>query len=108
VAGAAILVDVQAFSKYNDCAKYLLTVTDLYFSKYVRMIQLKSKTGAGVANTLQKILKERKAEKLWVDKGTEFYNKDVQKLITLNSTVDEEKSSVVERWNRWRRVQRML
>jgi len=29
---------------------------------------------------LQKIFKERKAEKIWVDKDKEFYNKDVQKL----------------------------
>jgi len=30
----------------------------------------------------------------------EFYNKEVQKLVTLYSTENEEKSSVVERWNR--------
>jgi len=32
--------------------------------------------------------------------GTEFYNKEVQKLVSLYSTENEEKSSVVERWNR--------
>jgi len=37
---------------------------------------------------------------LWVGKGGEFYNKDAQKLITLYSTENEEKASVVERWNR--------
>jgi len=61
---------------------------------------LKSKTGTEVAGALQKIFKERQAEKLWVYKGKEFYNKDVQKLITFYSTENEEKSSVVERWNR--------
>jgi len=44
----------------------------------------------------KKIFKKRKPEKLWVDKGKEFYNK----LVDLYSTENEEKSSVVERWNR--------
>ena len=35
-----------------------------------------------------------------VDKGKEFYNKDVKGLIKLYSTENEEKSSVVERWIR--------
>ena len=37
---------------------------------------------------------------MWVDKGKEFYNKDVEELIELYSTENEEKSSVVERWIR--------
>ncbi|XP_052818094.1 uncharacterized protein LOC128244118 [Mya arenaria] len=37
---------------------------------------------------------------MWVDKGKEFYNKDVQNLVEIYSTENEEKSSVVERWNR--------
>ena len=37
---------------------------------------------------------------MWVDKGKEFYNKDVKELIELYSTENEEKSSVVERWIR--------
>ena len=37
---------------------------------------------------------------MWVDKGKEFYNKDVKELIKLDSTENEEKSSVVERWIR--------
>jgi len=64
------------------------------------MFPLKSKTGTEVAGALQKIFKERKAEKIWVDKGKKFYNKDVHRLKTLYSTENEEKSSVVERWNR--------
>ena len=35
-----------------------------------------------------------------VDKGREFYNKDVHKLVELYSTENEEKSSVIERCNR--------
>ena len=90
---------MQAFSEFNNGVKYLLAVIDI-FSKYGWLIPLKSKTGVEVANALQNIFKERKPEKLWVDKGKEFYNRDVQKLISLYSTENEEKSSVVERWNR--------
>ena len=44
---------------------------------------------------------KRKPEKLWTDKGQEFYNKNVKELgVELYSTENEEKSSVVERWNR--------
>ena len=37
---------------------------------------------------------------MWVDKGREFYNKDIQKLVELYSTENEEKSCVIERFNR--------
>ena len=37
---------------------------------------------------------------MWVDRGWEFYNKDVQKLVKLYSTENEEKSCVIERFNR--------
>jgi len=40
-------------------------------------LPLKNKTGTEVAGALQKVFKERKPEKLWVDKGKEFYNKHV-------------------------------
>ena len=37
---------------------------------------------------------------MWVDKGKKLYNKDVQKLVTLYYTENEEKSCVIERFNR--------
>ena len=66
------------------------------------MIPLKNKTGEAVANAFEKIFSEgRMPKKLWVDKGKEFYNKDVKSLaVELYSTENEEKSCVVERWNR--------
>ena len=97
---AADLVDMQAFAKFNDGIKYLLTVIDV-FSKYGWIVPLKSKTGVEVAKAFNKIFKERKPEKLWVDKKKEFYNKNVKALgVELYSTENEEKSCVVERWNR--------
>jgi len=96
---AADLVDMQAFSKFNNGIKYLVTVIDVFF-RYGWTVPLKTKTGLEAANALKKIFQQRKSKKLWVDRGKEFYNKHVQKLIPLYSTENEEKSSIVERWNR--------
>ena len=90
---------MTAFSKFNQGFRYLLLVIDI-FSKYGWIIPLKNKEGKIVALALKTIFKERKPEKMWVDKGKEFYNKDVKGLIELYSTENEEKSSVVERWIR--------
>ena len=95
---AADLIDMQAFSKDNNGIKYLLTVIDI-FSKFVWIVPLKRKTGQEVANVFSRILKERRPSKMWVDKGRELYNKDVQKLVELYSTENEEKSCVIERFN---------
>ena len=97
---AVDLVDMQSFSKFNNGIKYLLMVIDV-FSKYGWIVPLKSKTGVDVANALSKIFEERRCMKMWTDKGKEFYNKHVKDLgVALYSTENEEKSSVVERWNR--------
>ena len=103
---AADLVDMSSYSKQNKGYKYILAVIDV-FSKYGWMIPVKNKSGETVAEAFEKI-KGRKPEKLWVDKGSEFYNKYVKSLFkgsqsetsSVYSTENEEKSSVVERWNR--------
>ena len=77
----------------------MLTVINI-FSEFVCIVPLKRKTGQEVVNTFSRILKERRPSKTWVDKGREFYNKDVQKLIALYSAESEEKSCVIERFNR--------
>ena len=90
---------MKAFSEFNQGFNFLLLVIDI-FSKYGWIIPLENKEGKTVASALKTIFKERKTEKTWVDKGKEFYNKDVKALIELYSTENEEKSSVVERWIR--------
>ena len=60
----------------------------------------KRKTEQELTNAFSRILKERKPSKTWVDRGRVFYNKDVQKLVELYSTENEEKSCVIERFNR--------
>ena len=62
---------MQVFSKDNNGIKYLLTVIDV-FSKFVWIVPLKRKTGQKVADAFSRILKERKACKVWVDRGKNF------------------------------------
>ena len=93
------------FSKWNNGVRYLLMVIDV-FSKFGWIEPLKNKKGETVVKAFNKILKTgRKPKYLWSDKGVEFYNKGFKTLlekegISLYSTENEEKSSVVERWNR--------
>ena len=56
---AADLRDMPAFSKDNNGIKYLLTVIDI-FSKFVRIVPLKRKTGQESANAFSRILKRTK------------------------------------------------
>ena len=95
----ADLADISALSKDNEGINFLLLVINI-FSKYGWIVPLKDKKGETVANALKTIFKERRPEKLWTDKGREFYNKDVKEIINLYSTENEEKSSIVERWIR--------
>ena len=68
---------MQAFQKI--IMEYLLTVIDVFY-KFVWTAPLERKTGQEVANAFSSIVKERRPSKTSVDRGREFYNKDVQKL----------------------------
>ena len=102
---AADLVEMQSFARSNKGYKYLLMIIDV-FSKYGWVVPLKTKTGIEVADAFQHLWETQKPPlKLWTDKGKEFYNKTMKRLlqkhnVELYSTENEEKSSVVERWNR--------
>ena len=69
------LADMQLLSKYNKRYRFLLCVIDI-FSKYAWVIPLKDKKGISIVTWLQKIIdgSKRKLNKIWVDKGSEFYN----------------------------------
>ena len=100
----ADLVDMSLFSRSNKGYKYLLTVIDV-FRKYGWIVPLKTKTGKEVAQAFRKLFLNGHPSHLWTDKGTEFYNQQLKAVLTANnvmlySTGNEEKSSVVERWNR--------
>ena len=101
---AADLVEMGKFSKWNKGIKYLLMVIDV-FSKFGWIRPLKDKRGQTVADAFRSIFRERKPKMLWTDKGSEFFNEIMKDLLHKNgvklyTTENEEKSSVVERWNR--------
>ena len=79
------LADMQLISKFNKGYRFLLRVIDI-FSKYAWVIPLKDKKGVSIVNAFQKILKEsdRKPNKIWVDKGSEFYNSSFKKWLKDN------------------------
>ena len=66
---------MQLLSKFNKGFGFLLCFIDI-FSKYAWIIPLKDKKSISILNAFQKILNEsnRKPNKIWVDKGSEFYN----------------------------------
>ena len=70
---------MQLLIKFNKWIPFLLCVVDIY-SKYAWVIPLKDKKGITITNAFQKILDElgRKPNKIWVDKGNEFYNRSVK------------------------------
>ena len=67
---------MSLISKFNKGIKHLLCVIDL-FSRYVWVIGLKDKKGSSIVKVFQSIFKKsgRKPSKIWIDHGSEFYNK---------------------------------
>ena len=77
------------------------------FSKYASVAHWKDKKGMAIANAFQKTLKEsdRKPNKIWVDKRSEFYNSSFKKCLKDNnikmySIHNEGKLVVAERFIR--------
>ena len=97
---------MQLISKFNKGFRFLLCVIDI-FSKYAWVVPLKDKKGISIVNAFQKILKEsdRRPNKIWVDKGSEFYNNFFKKWskdndIEMYSIHIEGKSVIAERFIR--------
>ena len=93
---------MQLISKFNKGFRFLLCVIDI-FSKYAWVSPWKDKKGVSIVSAFQKVLKEsyRKPEKIWVDKGSEFYNNSFRKRlkdndIEMHSTHNKGKSVVAE------------
>ena len=100
------LADIQLISKCNKGIRYLLCAID-FFSKCAFVVPLKNKRGTTITNVFQSILNnlKRKPNKIWTDRGSEFYNKLSKKLleeygIVMYSTNNEGKSVVAERFIR--------
>ena len=107
------LADMQSLSKYNKGIKYLLCAIDL-FSKYGWVVPIKEKKRTSIVNAFQKVISEgseaeskgqRKPNKIWVDKESEFYNNSFKKWLKDNDTEmysihNKGKSVVAERFIR--------
>ena len=84
---SADLID-KSLSKYNNNCKFILTGIDI-FTKYAWAIPLKNKSGLSITNGFKIVIgdgpqggsESRKTEKLWVDRGSEFYNKTFECLL---------------------------
>ena len=91
---------MQLISTFDKGFRFLLCVIDI-FSKYAWVVPLKDKKGISIVNAFQKILKEsdRKPNKIWVDKGSEFYNSSFKKWLKDNDieiySLHKEEKSVV-------------
>ena len=100
------LADMQLLSKFNKGFRFLLCVIDI-FSKYAWVIPLKDKKGISIVNAFQIKFKKpnRKPNKIWVDKGSEFYNSSFKKFvkdidIKMYSAKNEGKFVIAERFIR--------
>ena len=101
----ADLADMQLISKFNKGFRFLLCVIDIY-GKDAFVIPLKDKK-VTITNTFQKILKQsnRKPNKIWVDKSSEFLSSSMKSWLQKNdieiySTHNEGKPVVAERFIR--------
>ena len=83
---------MQLISKFNKEFRFLLCVIDI-FRKYAGVVPLKDKKGVSIVNAFQKTQNDsdRKLNKIWVDKGREFYNNSFKKWLKDN---DIEKYSI--------------
>ncbi|KAL4083544.1 hypothetical protein QTP88_028860 [Uroleucon formosanum] len=108
---AADLVIMRNYSDENKGYSYIITVIDT-FSKFSWAFEIKKKDGINVSEAFEKkIIKQAISQKhqapklLHADKGLEFENKHFKKVlqeygIKMYHTQNEEKSSIIERFNR--------
>ena len=97
---------MQLISKFSKGFRFLLCFIDI-FNKYAWVVPLKDKKGVSIVGPFQKILdnSNRKLNKIWVDKGSEFYKSYFKKWLKDNdievySIHNEVKSVVAERFIR--------
>ena len=101
----ADLVDLSKLKKDNDGYVFLLTVIDV-FSKRAWCVPLQNKSASSLVTALKRLLVNIAPTTLQTDKGLEFLNRSVRRLLKEHgvhhfSTHNEEtKASIVERFNR--------
>ena len=100
------LIDRSSLSKYNKNYKFIFTIIDNH-TKYAWAIPLKDKSGNSTTTALKSLIEKakRKPDKIWSDRGKEFYNKTFldflkEQNIQIYSTNSDLKAVFVERFNR--------
>ena len=73
---------MQLINKLNKRFRFLLCVINIY-SKYAWAIPLKDKKGIIITYALQNILEKlnHKPNKIWVEKGSKFYNRSMKSFL---------------------------
>ena len=100
------LIDRSSLAKYNKNYKFIFTIIDNH-TKYAWAIPIKNKQGSTVTEAFKNLIAKsnRKPDKIWSDRGKEFYNKTFldflkQNGIQIYSTNSDLKAVFVERFNR--------
>ena len=77
---------MQLINRFNKGSRFVLCVIDL-FSKYAWVAPLKDKEGITIVNTFKKVLNKSdlKPNKIWVDEGSEFYNRSMKSWLEKNN-----------------------
>ena len=104
----ADLVDMSRLKQVNNEITFLLTVIDV-FSKRAWCVPLKSKSAAALVTAFRELLSNsnnRAPTTLQTDKGSEFLNRPLQRLLKeygvhhFTTHNEDTKASIVERYNR--------
>ena len=101
----ADLVDMSRLKRPNDETKFLLTVIDV-FSKRAWCIPLKSKSAEALVAAFRPLLNNRAPTALQTDKGSEFFNWPLQRLLKeygvhhFMKHNEETKASIVNSYHR--------
>ena len=95
---------MQKFARQNNGFRYLCVIIDC-FSKYAWVKPLKNKTAQSIVKALALLLMTERPKLLQADQGSEFFNKDVAKMLEafgpkLYHTYSDKKASIVERVQR--------
>ena len=100
------LIDWSSLAKYNKNYKFIFTIIDNH-TKYALAIPLKDKSGKSTTTAFKSLIEKakRKPDKIWSDRGKEFYNKTFldflkEQNIHIYSTHSDLKAVFVERFNR--------
>ena len=100
------LTDRSSLAKYNKNYKFIFTIIDNH-TKYEWAIPLKDKSGKSTTTAFKSLIEKakRKPDKIWSDRGKEFYNRTFldflkEQNIHNYSTHSDSKAVFVERFNR--------